>query len=83
MVPMEVISQDDKIIMKSSIATLRDKFFEMMAQINELLVVFDKIPNIQKDFSAALKMVRNTFSKLYKFLGIAISNCEELENLFM
>ena len=83
MVPREMINQDDKIIMKSSLATLRDKFFEMMAQINELLSVLDSVPNLQKDLSAAMKMVRSAFAKLYKFLGRAISDCEELESLYM
>ena len=83
MIPKELISKDDKIIMKSSLASLRTMFSEMMTQVNELISEFDKVPNIQKDFSSALKTVKSAFSRFYKFLGKAIINCEELENFFM
>ena len=83
MVPRDIISQDDKIIMKSSLATLRGQFSDMMGQTGELLLVFDKIPNIQRDFNSAMKMVKAAFVKFDKFLGTAVINCDELENLFI
>lgn len=83
MVPRDMISQDDKIIMKSSLATLRGQFSDMMGQTSELLLALDKIPNIQKDFNSAMKTVKVAFVKFDKFLGTAIINCDELENLFI
>ena len=83
MVPRDIISQDDKIIMKSSLATLRGQFSDMMGQTGELLLVLDKIPNIQRDFNSAMKMVKAAFVKFDKFLGTAVINCDELENLFI
>ena len=83
MVPRDMIPQDDKIIMKSSLATLRGQFSYMMSQTNELLLVIDKIPNIQRDFNSAMKTVKSAFVKFDKFLGTAIINCDELENLFV
>ena len=83
MMPRDLISQDDKIIMKSSLATLRGHFSNMMGQTSELLLLFDKIPNIQRDFNSAMKKVKSVFVKFDKFLGTAIINCDELENLFI
>ena len=83
MMPREMISQDDKIIMKSSLATLREQFSEMVTQTNDLLSEIDRIPNIQKDFNMAMKTVKAAFVRFYKFLGVAVINCEELENLFL
>lgn len=83
MVPRDMISQDDKIIMKSSLATLRGQFSDMMGQTSELLLALDKIPNIQRDFNSAMKTVKSAFVKFDKFLGMAINNCDELENLFI
>ena len=83
MMPKDMITQDDKIIMKSSLATLREQFSEMVTQTNDLLSEIDRIPNIQKDFNMAMKTVKTAFVRFYKFLGVAIINCEELENLFL
>ncbi len=83
LIPRDMIPQDDKIIMKSSLATLRDQFAYMMKQTSELLVAIDKIPNIQKDFNSAMKAVKAAFVKFEKFLDMAIINCEELEDLFI
>lgn len=83
MMPREMISQDDKIIMKSSLATLREQFSEMMGQTDVLLSEIDKLPNIQKDINSAMKTVKAAFVKFNKFLGTATINCEELENIFI
>lgn len=83
MMPRDMMSNDDKIIMKSSLATLREQFSSMESQTNNLLLEIDKIPKIQKDFNLAMKTVRAAFVKFGKFLTAAINNCEELENLFI
>lgn len=81
--PREMISKDDKIIMKSSCSTLRDQFSYMMKKTNELLLIFNKIPNIQKDFNISMKNIKSVFIKFYKFLETAKINCDELENIFI
>lgn len=81
--PREMISKDDKIIMKSSCLTLRDQFSYMMEKTNELLQIFNKIPNIQKDFNISMKSIKSVFIKFYQFLETAKINCDELENIFI
>lgn len=83
MIPRDMMSNDDKIIMKSSLATLREQFSIMESQTNDLLLEIDKIPKIQKDFNSAMKAVRAAFVKFGKFMTAAINNCEELENSFI
>ncbi len=81
--PFDMVSNDDKIIMKSSFATLRERFYTMMDRTRELLSFFDKIPNIQKNFNLSMKNVKTVFLKFYKFLETTIINCEELENILI
>ncbi len=81
--PKDMVSQDDKIIMRSTLGTLRNQFLGMSQQTSKLLFEIKKMPNLQKDFNSAMVTVKSSFERFNKFLYIAVMNCEELENLFI
>ncbi len=81
--PKDMVSQDDKIIMRSTLGTLRNQFLGMSQQTSKLLFEIKKMPNLQKDFNSAMTTVKSSFERFNRFLHIAVMNCEELQNLFI
>lgn len=77
------LDQQDKIIVKDAVNTLREVFAQALPRMDDLIYTLSSVPNHQKDVKAAINDLSDIYKRFKTFTVKAIANCEEIESLLM
>lgn len=82
MTPIESLTLEDKMIVRTVFLFLRGQFSDLITKTNELLEVIEMTPDFSKDYSDSKAIIQDILVAVNKLLKTVVLDCQIFENRF-